>query len=140
MYTLIKSVIDAGNYKLTDILNKIERSYIKNNITAQEADELTTLATTGISATAERPELLAMIVALAERVTALEAKLATAAIPEETPTGYPAWTPWDGISANYQYDAIVTHNGKVWQSKHNGQNVWEPGAAGTAALWIEYNA
>jgi hypothetical protein len=82
------------------------------------------------------------------RINRLEARLATleaAPKDDEVTEGgeadssaeYEAWTPWDGLSDKYQQGAIVTHNDKVWESVFSGQNVWEPGAAGTEALWVE---
>ena len=77
---------------------------------------------------------------------------ATEEIPEETET--PAaghvhtcevhenctaeWKPWDGISKDYAYGAIVSHNGQLWESVYNGQNVWEPGSGDS--LWIKHNS
>jgi hypothetical protein len=35
--------------------------------------------------------------------------------------------------------ALRTHNGKTWRALQNpGVNIWEPGSAGTEALWAEY--
>ena len=70
------------------------------------------------------------IEALEIRVQALE----EADVPEEPDEPvqpvYEAWEPWNGIDNRYQPGAIVTHNGKVWESVYGGQNVWEPGVVG----------
>lgn len=130
MFEVIQSVISAGGYKLTTMQEKIKRFYLRGNITEAEMDELLDMAAVGASTDGERPELLALIQSLAadvasmkERIDALEGKSV-----EETE--YPAWKPWDGISNDYQYGAIVSHNGTLWESDFNGQNVWEPGVHG----------
>ena len=130
MFEVIQSVISAGGYKLTTMQEKIKRFYLRGNITETEMDELLAMAAVGASTDGERPELLALIQSLAadvasmkERIDALEGKSV-----EETE--YPVWKPWDGISNDYQYGAIVSHNGTLWESDFNGQNVWEPGVHG----------
>lgn len=36
----------------------------------------------------------------------------------------------------YKIGDKVRHNGKIWESRHPN-NIWEPGALGTEALWVE---
>lgn len=135
MYGIIRQVIGNGGYKLNDMQQKIKRMYVLGDLTAEQTDELLSLALAGAQADAERPETIEMIRNLASRVDAIEAKLGMGEgedIPQET---YPAWTPWDGVSNNYQPGAIVAHNEKLWQSVFEGQNVWEPGAV---SFWVEY--
>ena len=57
----------------------------------------------------------------------------------EPPTGVeiPVWEPWDGISNQYQYGAVVTVDQKYYISAHQGQNTWMPGSMGTDGLWKE---
>lgn len=50
----------------------------------------------------------------------------------------PAWQQPDSTNG-YASGAIVTHNGKTWQSVISN-NVWEPGATGTESLWVEVTA
>lgn len=92
-----------------------------------------------LSAEMERPENIEILKKLAGRVMDLEARVAVLEGKGEE-TGYPAWKPWDGLSNDYQYGAIVSHGGKLWQSVYNGQNVWEPGTLGAETLWTEYQA
>jgi hypothetical protein len=144
MVNLIKNVIKAGGYKLSDIQHKVKKLYLMGDITEEEMNSLLSMASNGVSADAERPEVLTMLRTLSERMSGLEARLAVLeAVGEEEPADpdapaeYEAWTPWDGISDRYQQGAIVTHVGKVWESVFAGQNVWEPGTAGTEAMWVE---
>ena len=135
MYNVIKSVITAGGFKLADIQHKIKKLYALGDLTEDQMDQLLAEASESVSAQAERPEVLEMLRSLSDRMDALEAKLNGAA----APAGYPAWAAWDGISDKYQFGAIVSHNGKLWQSVYAGQNVWEPGAVGIGdRFWIEY--
>lgn len=133
MYDIIKSVILNGGYKLTEIQHKIKKLYILGDITEEQADELINLASQGASPDAERPETLSMLQSLADRVKALEDKLADSEAGSEETDEYPAWKAWDGVSSDYQQGAVVSHNGKLWQSTVEGQNVWEPGVYG----WTE---
>lgn len=144
MFNVIKSAIEAGGYKLSEMQQKIRKFYMMGNLTEAELDELLRLASGGVSADAERPETLRLIQTLAEELEALKARV-TALEGGEEPEDpaepdkqeYPEWKPWDGISKDYQRGDIVSHKGKLWESVFEGQNVWEPGAAGTEALWVE---
>ena len=140
MVNIIKSVITAGGYKLADVQHKIKKMYMFGDITEAEMDELLSLAADGVSSDAERPEVLAMLKSLSDKIDALTARVAALEGVEEQPGAedeYTAWEPWDGISDKYQKGTVVTHNGAVWDSIFNGQNVWEPGTPGTENLWVK---
>lgn len=133
MYEIIRQVIENGGYKLAGMQEKIKRMYVLGDLTDAQLDELLALAKAGAASDAERPETIAMLKSLAGRVSAIEEKLGM----NESGGSYPEWKPWDGVSDNYQPGAIVSHNGKLWQSTFAGQNVWEPG---TVEFWAEYAA
>ena len=135
MYGILKTHIAAGGFKLSEVQHKVKKLYVLGDLTEEQMDELLAMASHGVSADAERPETLQMLRNIADRVEALEKKLADQEDTGEEQPQYAAWKPWDGISQNYQLGARVTHNGHVWESTYNGLNVWEPGAAGTEALW-----
>ena len=138
MYNVLKTVISAGVYKMSDIQYKIKKLYAQGDLTEEEMDELLAMAMAGVSVDAERPEVLQMIQTLAKKVDELAAVVASLqGGSESTTTEYPAWKPWDGISSDYRPGAIVSHNGKLWQSTYSGQNVWEPGTVDNR-FWIEY--
>ena len=44
MYSIIKNVIERGNYELKDMLNKIKEMYVENEITKENKEELEDLA------------------------------------------------------------------------------------------------
>ena len=136
MVEIIRNVINAGNYKLSEIRAKIKRFYAMGDINEGELEELLSLATNGVKAENERPEVLAMLATLSERIAKLEEKVFSAS-DEAT---IEAWKPWDGISDKYQPGAVVTHQDFVWESIYNGQNVWEPGVPGTESMWIRKEA
>ena len=140
MYEIIKSVIEGGVFKLNDLSNKIDTLWVGGKLTDEERENLVSLMSDHLNPATEAPqdyELLARQIAelketvssLSDRITVLEGGETE---PEE-PMGVviPEWEPWDGISDQYQYGAVVTHNGKYWQNVLLGQqNVWEPESAG----------
>ena len=65
--------------------------------------------------------------------TAAPSLFAKVLIPD--PTAVPEWEQPDSTNPYMKGDK-VKHNGKTWVSLVDN-NVWEPGAAGTAALWQE---
>lgn len=141
-YKLFEDVIKAKKFKLDEMREKIKRCYITGDITEEEQNELLTLITQNINPDAERPDWLSIAQTLLDKINELEKRVATlesgeASDPEESEE-YEKWTAWDGISDKYQYGAIVEHNGVLYESIFNGQNVWEPGTVGTEALWSVY--
>lgn len=68
--------------------------------------------------------------------TAAPSLFAKVLIPD--PTVIPEWEQPDSTNPYMKGDK-VKHNGKVWVSLVDN-NVWEPGAVGTAALWQEVAA
>ena len=139
MYDILKNVIAAGGFKLADIQHRIKKLYALGDLTEEQLDELLLLTQQKADPEAERPETLEMIRKLTERVVALERKLADQDDTTEEQQEYEKWTqPVSGLTDKYQHGAIVSHNGSLWRSDFAGQNVWEPGAAGTEALWVKY--
>ena len=143
MYTIIKAVIENGGNKLSDLIFNIRKEYWYKNLTDVECEELIEMANAAASPEAERPETLEMIEALADRVHTLEVWKAEqeagngAGSDSSTGSTYPDWKPWDGTGTDYQKGAIVSHNGVLWQSVYNGQNVWEPGVVDNR-FWVVY--
>ena len=139
MYTIIENRIKAGGFKLADMIRRIREEQWHDTITEAERDELIELANQTANPEAERPEIMEMLKAISDRVTALEQKQA-ASEPEDVPSDtYPEWKPWDGISKDYQQGAIVTHNGSTWESVFEGQNTWEPGVV-DERFWVKRDA
>lgn len=140
MYNIIKTEIKGGR-KLPEVTRLINIAMGAGKLTEAQFRELNEEALAAANPDENQPDLRQMVLALEERVKALEEK--NGITKPDTPEDggeYPAWKPWDGISKDYQQGAIVTHNGKLWQSDFAGQNTWEPGTIGTEALWKEYTA
>ena len=139
MYNTLKTRINAGGVKLSEIQEKIKRFYANGDITVGQMEELMELSQQKADPEAERPDIMEILRSVVDRVTAIEEKLKDSdAGSEEDAAVYEAWAPWDGISNKYQNGAIVSHNGKLWKSTYVGQNTWEPGTVGTELLWTEY--
>ena len=143
MYKIIETAILTGGYDLQAMASKIDALYAADRLTADEWQKLRKLCLDHLRPGDTRPELQQQLEYLAARVTALEAQVAALEAGQPGETGgdadYEDWVqPIAGLTDKYQQGAIVRHNGKLWQSAYPGQNVWEPGAVGTEALWTEY--
>lgn len=78
--------------------------------------------------------------AITEVVTGLQdaGKLPAPAAGEDADTDVPWQDPGTDHSAMYHQGDHVTHNGRVWLSKHPGLNHWEPGAPGVdGRIWLD---
>ena len=141
MYNIIKTEIKGGR-KLPEVTRLINIAMGAGKLTEAQFRELNEAVLNAANPDENQPDLRQMVLALEERVKALENYNGLVPAPDTPEEGgeYPAWKPWDGISQDYQQGAIVTHNGKLWQSAFAGQNTWEPGTIGTEALWREYTA
>ena len=144
IYDTLWQSIQAGGYRLEDILRRINVLYAAGQLSEEERSGLIDEANAHADPESERPEIQTMLNSLAARVTSLEGRVDALEAGGEDPGGgtetpdYPAWEPWDGMSDNYQYGAIVRHNGKLWQNVLQGmQNTWEPGVV-DERYWVEY--
>lgn len=139
IYDILKSVIESGEYRLSDMTGRIDTVWAEGKLTDAQRTELHALTQSRLTTDSEAPALAAQVAALTARMADMEARL-TALEGGGTAEEWPAWEPWDGVSDRYQQGAQVTHNGYKWRSTFAGQNVWEPGAAGTETLWEKVGA
>lgn len=136
MYDIIKNIIQNGMFKVSDLTTKIDTLWAESKLSDDERNELVQMMTDFLNPSTEAPELKDLYERLEARVVVLEGavkKLQSSGEEEPEPGEIviPAWVPWDGISDNYQYGAVVTHNEKYWQNMLQGvQNTWEPGGVG----------
>ena len=142
MFGNLKRVILSGRYRLSEMVEKINVMWGESLITGEERDELLHLAQEKLNPQTEAPDLMAAYVRVLEKLEGLERRMAALEgaggggnEPDGDADEWPAWEPWDGVSDRYQHGAKVTHNGVKYVSVYAGQNVWEPGAAGTQSLW-----
>lgn len=138
MFEILKSVIMSGNCKLAESQYKIKKLYILGDLTEAQMEELLALTCEHAVPEQERPQILEMLQQLSFRVNTLEEQIAALKGESGANTGFASWIPWDGLSEQYQKGSVVCHNGKLWQSVYNGQNVWEPGTVGDQ-FWIIFN-
>lgn len=142
LYIIIKQVIEAKNFKLSEITGRIEKRCFEGRITEEERDELLALANQNASAEREKAptqtqldvifenlgEFGQALKTLTERVVKLEGN-EVEETPEETEE-YPEWQKWNGIGlVPYQTGSKVTRNGVKYISQVDN-NFWEPGAPG----------
>lgn len=139
IYDILKSVIESGEYRLSDMATRIDTVWAEGKLTDAQRTELHALTQSRLTTDGEAPTLTAQVAALIARMADMEARL-TALEGGGEAEEWPAWEPWDGVSDRYQHGAQVTHNGYHWRSIFAGQNVWEPGAAGTEMLWEKVSA
>lgn len=142
MYAIMKQRIENGGYKLADVQHRIKKLYALGSFDDLQMEELLMLAQNGANSEAERPETLAMIRDLAGRVDKLEDQMRAMQSDDESepadpgaPVEYPEWQAWNGVSDDYQKGSVVRHDGKLWISVYDGQNVWQPG---TVSFWEEF--
>ena len=136
MYSVIKDVIENGNYQLVDISNKINKLWLEYQLTDDERDELLELANANINIDNEKPELQKQIEAVRDYVKTLELRIKALEEGQEIEPPieeeYPAWVAYDGVAnMGYDYGDKVSHNGFKWINMLQCmKNVWEPGATG----------
>lgn len=98
MKEIIKNVIDSGEYKLEDMLNKIMEMYIRSYITEEDKTELEALAREKAN-TDQSMDIINKLKEMDLRIKGCEAEIASlkenAESPEEPETTeeYPAYVP-----------------------------------------------
>ena len=129
MYEIIKSVIDAGKYELSDMLKKIDTIWVQGGITDDQRTELIALARDKADpANSYAPwqeqitNIYALLDALTARVTALESN---GAEPTEPTDEWPAYVQPTGAHDAYKTGDKVTYNGKRYICQMDGC-VWNP--------------
>lgn len=132
MYTIIKSVINSGNFELVDILAKIDTMWVQGSITDGQREELTSLARDKATPEATYAPLQEQVDALAERLDALTARVTAieAGTPAEPPAEPDEWPPYvqpTGAHDAYGVGDKITYNGQHYVCQMDGC-VWSPDA------------
>ena len=130
MYEIIKSVIDAGKYELSDMLKKIDTIWVQGGITDDQRTELIALARDKADpANSYAPwqeqitNIYALLDALTARVTALEN---SGSEPEPEPDDeWPEYVQPTGAHDAYNKGAKVIWNGSHKICQMDGC-VWDP--------------
>lgn len=103
MYDIAKNAIQSGNYKLTEMLDKLTTLWMEGQIDKEQRDELTQMAKQSPDARAEL-DVLAKLEDLDRRVAALEAEESGGGEAEE----YPEY-----VAGKWYYNGDkASHNGK----------------------------
>lgn len=132
MYSVIKDVITKGNYELVDILNKINKLWVENNLTEEERNELVNLARSNAAPdnsyadnTTQIANLFEYYQQLDSRVTALENNSGTTE-PIEPEEEWPAYIQPTGAHNAYNTGARITFtDGKRYICQMDNC-VWDP--------------
>lgn len=134
MYDIVKNVINAKTYELTDILTKIDTLWVQGTLTEEQRTELTALARQNADPAASYAPLQEQIDALADRLDALTVRVSTleqsgetgGEEPEEPAEEWPEY-----IQPTGAHDAY--HNGD--KITYNGQHYTCIAPDGTACVW-----
>ena len=134
MYAIIKSVINSGNFELTDMLGKIDTMWVQGSITDEQRTELTALARDKATPEATYAPLQEQVDALAVRIDALTQMVAalegggTAGDTPTTPADeWPEYVQPTGAHDAYKVGDKITYNGQHYICKMDGC-VWTPDA------------
>lgn len=111
MYTIIKSVINSGNFELVDILTKIDTIWVQGSVTDNQRTELIALARSKATPEATYAPLQEQVDVLAERIDALAARVtvleaASSGSPVEPPVESDEWPPY--VQPTGAHDAYNT--------------------------------
>lgn len=126
MYKIIKSVIESKDFKLEDILHKINKMYIEDKISEAEKSELDGLARSKAKAEnsydiqKQLDNIFARLEALENRNTETEDTETTEPVDE-----YPEFVQPTGAHDAYQVGDKVTYKGKKYICKLENC-VWSP--------------
>lgn len=134
MYEIVKNVINAKTYELTDILTKIDTLWVQGNLTEEQRTELTALARQNADPAASYAPLQEQIDAMANRLDVLTTRVS--ALEQSGETGeekpeQPAEEWPEYVQPTGAHDAY--HNGDkvTW----NGQHYTCIAPEGTACVW-----
>lgn len=130
MYEIIKNVINRKDYKLEDILYKINKMWIESVITEEEKTELDSLARQNANSESSYAPLQKQIDKLYEYITELEARISLLEQEggqevEEPTEEYPESIQPSGAYNSYNTGDKITYKGKKYICKMDGC-VWAP--------------
>ena len=133
MYKVIKNVIESKDYKLEDILYKINKMWIESAITEEQKTELDSLARQNAKAENSYAPLQEQIDKLYADMKELEARIGLLEqedgqeVEEPETEEYPQYIQPQEAHDAYNTGDKITYNGKKYICKINGC-VWTPDA------------
>lgn len=129
MYSIIKDVIEKGDFELIDILSKINKLWVESSLSEEERDELVNLARTNAvpdNSYAENTQQIANLweyyQQLDARLSLLESQGTTDPKPEEE---WPEYIQPLGAHDAYNAGDKIIFNSKKYICKMDGC-VWDP--------------
>lgn len=129
MYSVIKDVINNGQFELVDMLNKINKLWVENSLTEEERDELMDLARQNaipdnsyVENTKQIELIWKEIESIKGRLNTLENDNGTVEPPTEE---YPEYKQPAGKHDAYNKGDKITYNGKKYECIKNNV-VWNP--------------
>lgn len=128
MYSVIKDVITKGNYELVDILNKINKLWVENNLTEEERDELVSLARTNAipdNSYAENTQQIANLWEYYQQLDIRLSKLENGQGTTEPEEEWPEYVQPTGAHNAYRTGNRVMFQGKKYICQVDGC-VWDP--------------
>lgn len=155
MIEILRRQIEKGGYKLSEMTRKLSVLYTQGQIEEELYNQMLKMASENANPDSEMGNILTILKIINSDIEQLKNKVyeieknllkqhddtnpEDQKEPEvEQGSEYPEWQPWNGIpGSGYKKGSKVTHNGKKYESKFVGVNVWEPGLLGTETLWVE---
>ena len=128
MYSFIKSIIETGNFKLSDMETRIKRLYVTGDLTEEQVPELLALAAENAS-DAANANLYDMVIDLMRRVDAIESK------------GITVWNSQNNITAKGQtrlYD--IDKDGTLDYVRYDGGRSSTSLSPGKIEGWVKTDA
>lgn len=128
MYSIIKDVLNKGNYELVDILNKINKLWVENALAEEQRDELVNLARTNANPENSYIENTQQIANLWEYYQQLDIRLSrleNGQEPTEPEEAWPEYRQPTGAHDAYKAGNKVMFQGKKYICKLDGC-VWDP--------------
>lgn len=129
MYSVIKDVIEKGDFELIDMLAKINKLWVESSLTEEERDELVSLARTNANPDNSYAENTEQIANLWEYCQQLDIRLSQLENGQGTiepePEEWPEYIQPTGAHDAYKVGDKVTFLGKKYICKMDGC-VWDP--------------
>ena len=127
MYEIIKNVIESKDYKLEEMLYKINKMYIESAITETEKTELDSLARQNANAENSYAPLQKQIDNIYKELELIKADIREikGEKPEEPVDEYPEYVAPSGAHDAYNTGDKITYNGKKYVCKMDNC-VWSP--------------
>ena len=136
MYEIVKNVINAKNYELTDMLTKIDTFWVQGSLTEEQRTELISLARQNADPDASYAPLQDQIDALADRLDALTTRVSALEQtgetggdnPEEPAEDWPEYVQPTGAHDAYHNGDKITYNGQHYTciAPEGTACVWDP--------------